>query len=79
METLASRRDTLLSADAAFVVPPRQALLGRTEASGVADRVSAPYPPGLPIIWPGEVQSAGHRDYLADLLAEGVSVRGIKA
>ncbi len=79
METLASRRDTLLSADAAFVVPPRQALLGRTEASGVADRVIAPYPPGLPIVWPGEVLSAGHRDYLADLLAEGVSVRGIKA
>ena len=66
------------------VVLPRDALLGRTETVGwrdAAGRVSAemvcPYPPGVPVVAPGERLTPAIVDYLQGLAAAGVMVEGI--
>lgn len=65
------------------VVSPRDAYLGVTSMvpwQQAAGRVSAemicPYPPGIPVIAPGEVLNDAIVDYLQRLAAEGVMVEG---
>lgn len=65
------------------VVQPRQAFLGRTESvpwRAAAGRVSAemacPYPPGIPIIAPGELITDEIVDYLQEVVAAGAMVEG---
>lgn len=65
-------RDRLLSAPAAFQVTPREALFGK----GISGAV-APYPPGLPVLWPGEPVCEKHRSFLQALHEIGINVRGI--
>ncbi len=76
MDSLSCRRDAFLSAEALFGVSPRQALFGRVAGPSVAGEAVAPYPPGMPILWPGEPVTDSHRLYLEKLLAEGIVVRG---
>lgn len=65
------------------VVQPRQAFLGRTESvpwRAAAGRVSAemvcPYPPGIPILAPGELITAEIVEYLQQVVAAGAMVEG---
>lgn len=65
------------------VVRPRDAMLGATDTVGwreAAGRVSAemicPYPPGVPVIAPGERLTDTIVDYLQQLAAAGVTVEG---
>jgi arginine/lysine/ornithine decarboxylase len=65
------------------VMLPRDAMLGATEMvpwRQAAGRVSAemicPYPPGIPIIAPGELLTEGIVDYLQTQAADGVMVEG---
>jgi arginine decarboxylase len=65
------------------VMLPRDAMLGATEMvpwKKAAGRVSAemicPYPPGIPVIAPGEQLTQAIVDYLQLLAAEGVMVEG---
>ncbi len=76
MKSLSRQRDALLSAKACFQQSPRQALFGRLAGPSVAGGAVAPYPPGMPVVWPGEQVSDDHRLYLEKLLAEGIAVRG---
>lgn len=69
---LLNARDRLLSAPAAFQATPREALFGRDACS-----VIAPYPPGLPVLWPGEPILEEHRSFFHTLQALGITVRGI--
>jgi arginine decarboxylase len=62
---------------------PRDAFLGATESvpwRAAAGRISAemicPYPPGIPIIAPGERLTTEIVDYLEQLAAAGVIVEG---
>jgi arginine decarboxylase len=65
------------------VVLPREAFLGRTEMvpwKKAAGRVSAemicPYPPGIPIVAPGELLTTEVVDYFQQQAAAGVMVEG---
>lgn len=72
-------RDRFLSAPAAFLTSPRQALLGRIEGQRPVLRAAlAPYPPGLPLLWPGEEMTPDHRAYLDNLQSQGIHVRGLE-
>lgn len=60
---------------------PRDAYLGHTERvqwKNAAGRVSAemicPYPPGIPVVAPGELLTNAIVDYMQRLSAEGVMV-----
>lgn len=77
--TLSAERDRLLSQAAAFAIAPRQALFGRQTIQKLARQALVPYPPGLPILWPGEVIQEGHRHFLRELEAEGIVIRGISS
>jgi arginine decarboxylase len=62
---------------------PRDAFFARTELVGAGDaagRVSAelvcPYPPGIPVIAPGEVYTEAIIDYLDEIVANGAFVEG---
>ncbi|NLZ66071.1 MAG: aminotransferase class I/II-fold pyridoxal phosphate-dependent enzyme [Clostridiaceae bacterium] len=69
---LSQKLDQLLSAPAAFQKMPREALFGQDEFSAVT-----PYPPGLPVLWPGEPVREEHRSFLQLLHEIGIAVRGI--
>lgn len=43
----------------------------------VAGDALAPYPPGVPVVWPGEVIGAGHVEFLQTVLELGGSVHGL--
>jgi arginine decarboxylase len=65
------------------VMLPRDAMLGATEmvswkqaAGRVAAEMICPYPPGIPVIAPGEELTPAIVDYLQLLAAEGVMVEG---
>lgn len=65
---------------------PRQAALGPrrrvplARAGGlVAAEPLSPYPPGIPLLWPGEVLAEEILEYLAAVLAAGGTVRGVDA
>lgn len=75
--SLSRQRDAFLSAGASFRQSPRQAIFGRSAGQAVVREAMAPYPPGMPILWPGEEMTASHGLYLEKLLAEGMAVRGL--
>lgn len=65
------------------VMLPRDAYLGATEmvewrkASGrISAEMICPYPPGIPVIAPGEVLTDAIMDYLEQQAAKGVMVEG---
>src|SRR5690606_380094 len=79
---LRSSGSVILSAQQ--VMTPREALLGEIEAvplSDAAGRVSAeiitPYPPGIPVVAPGEIISADIVDYLRFGKSAGMYISGI--
>lgn len=72
-------QDAFLSAPPRFRISPREALFGRSgEGNRVAKAALAPYPPGLPVIWPGEEIRPQDQAYLEKLQSEGVHVRGLE-
>ncbi len=89
IEKLETVRDELLSAEASFEISPRQALFGNISAQkldkaeeksrhscDIATTILAPYPPGMPIVWPGEVIRESHKHYIESLEATEIVVRG---
>lgn len=76
VRALARERDRLLSRPAEFVCSPRQALFGRVDDPRVARHVIAPYPPGMPTVWPGEPITLDVRTHIEALSREGIAVRG---
>jgi arginine decarboxylase len=65
------------------VVLPRDAFLGRTEmvpwreaAGRVAAEMICPYPPGIPVVAPGELLTGDVVDYLQQQVAAGAMVEG---
>lgn len=76
LERLTRERDQLLSESFHFHVPLREAMFGQKPDESVAVAPIAPYPPGLPIIWPGEKITRRHQNYLAVLSAGEVVTRG---
>lgn len=72
-------QNAFLSAPPRFRISPREALFGRSEEGNrVAKAALAPYPPGLPVIWPGEEIRPQDQAYLEKLQSEGVHVRGLE-
>jgi arginine/lysine/ornithine decarboxylase len=60
----------------AFFAPQR--LVPLSQASGkIAARPIVPYPPGIPICWPGEVVEEDVVDYVTALVARGGQVQGL--
>lgn len=78
-------KDALLSIESELVLLPSEAELGRqtvielemSEGSVAADWI-IPYPPGIPILCPGERISSGHVTLLQEYLAQGHKVLGIQ-
>jgi lysine decarboxylase len=71
------------SYDNEMVVSPREAFLGRAERVPVQEaigRVScesiAGYPPGIPVLLPGERVTEGTVAYLRELVASGARLHG---
>jgi arginine/lysine/ornithine decarboxylase len=59
----------------AYFAPSRAVPLSET-AGAVAAEAVVPYPPGIPVLTPGEVVSPAKIDYLCAIRAEGLHVRG---
>jgi arginine/lysine/ornithine decarboxylase len=67
-----------------YVMPPREAFLGRTrrvdlaDASGeIAAEPVSPYPPGVPLLVPGQRIHDGHVEFLRVGLDAGMYVEGV--
>lgn len=71
--------DAFLSEGPRFHMSPREALFGGKKEGGplLARAALAPYPPGLPLIWPGEEIRPGDLAYLEKLKGQGIHVRGM--
>lgn len=71
----AARPDTFMSPRQAFLAPAESVPL-----AGARDRISAeiicPYPPGIPLVYPGEILDADMLDHLQGELAAGVRLQG---
>jgi arginine/lysine/ornithine decarboxylase len=70
----------------ALACPPREALLGPSEtvpleqaAGRVASRAVGVYPPGIPLVAPGEVVTPAHAELLRRLAAAGLRLEGVTA
>jgi arginine/lysine/ornithine decarboxylase len=66
-----------------LVMSPREAYFATTETVSLTDainRISAelvcPYPPGIPVLMPGEIITLGSIDYLQEVLAAGGTITG---
>nr|MBA3414339.1 lysine decarboxylase [Chloroflexia bacterium] len=59
----------------AFFAPFRAVALG-SAVGAVAAEMVVPYPPGIPVLLPGEVVTAAKLDYLTNCRGEGMHVRG---
>ncbi|WP_234969675.1 aminotransferase class I/II-fold pyridoxal phosphate-dependent enzyme [Alicyclobacillus vulcanalis] len=57
-------------------LPSRRVPL-REAAGCIAKRPIAPYPPGVPAVWPGQVISRAHADVLAQMWAKGYDIVGV--
>jgi lysine decarboxylase len=64
-----------------MVVPPREAFFGTTErvpiekaAGRVSAELVAPYPPGVPVLAPGELVTLDALAALAEARADGVRI-----
>src|SRR4051812_24655125 len=67
-----------------YVMTPRDAFLGTTRRVALADAVGeiaaepvSPYPPGVPLLVPGQRVHAGHVEFLRKGLAAGMYVEGV--
>ncbi len=78
IEELESLRDELFSTRPAWQFTPRQALFGDAQSddrtSKIASSVIAPYPPGMPIAWPGERIDERHDAYIQMLREAGIAI-----
>jgi lysine decarboxylase len=59
----------------AFFAPTRLVTLPEAVGAVAAEPVT-PYPPGIPVLTPGEIVSAEKVDYLCAALAAGIQLRG---
>ena len=83
LEELEKMRDTLFSARPLWQCTPRRALFGEMlsdedqgdEMLKYATNVIAPYPPGMPIAWPGERIDERHAAYARRMEESGIAVR----
>ncbi len=76
----------LLAEPAERAVPPRTAWLAGGEpvalhdaAGRVATEPLSPYPPGVPVVWPGEIISSGAVELVQEVLRMGGAVHGLVA
>jgi arginine/lysine/ornithine decarboxylase len=67
-----------------YVMPPREAFLGTTrrvkleDAAGeIAAEPVSPYPPGVPLLVPGQRVHEGHIEFLQKGLSVGMVVKGV--
>jgi len=67
-----------------YVMPPREAFLGTTRRVALADAAGeiaaepvSPYPPGVPLLVPGQRVHDGHVEFLQTGLAAGMFVEGV--
>jgi arginine decarboxylase len=67
-----------------YVMPPREAFLGTTRRVDLADAAGeiaaepvSPYPPGVPLLVPGQRVHEGHIEFLRKGLAAGMFVEGV--
>src|SRR4051812_21741601 len=67
-----------------YVMPPREAFLGTTRRVDLADAAGeiaaepvSPYPPGVPLLVPGQRVHEGHVAFLRKGLAAGMFVEGV--
>nr|MBA2519292.1 DegT/DnrJ/EryC1/StrS family aminotransferase [Chloroflexia bacterium] len=74
-EIVAPGRQALTPRDA-FFAPTRLVSLAEAAGEVVAELV-VPYPPGIPVVAPGEVVTAAKVDYLRQVVARGGLVRGV--
>ena len=65
-----------LSPRDAFFAPQRATPLAESIGEVVGELV-VPYPPGIPVLAPGEVITSGKVDYLRQVVAQGGHVRGV--
>ncbi len=83
LEELEEARDTLFSSRPLWRCTPRKALFGDLppeenqgdRPSRCATNVIAPYPPGMPIAWPGERIDERHDAYVQMMEEGGIAVR----
>lgn len=73
-----------LFASAERALLPRQATLAAHELANIAEaagrvcaEVVAPYPPGIPLLYPGEVIDEGHLVVIEEALSLGAAFRGL--
>jgi len=66
-----------------YVMPPREAYLGVTRRVALADAAGeiaaepvSPYPPGVPLLVPGQRIHDGHVEFLRTGLAAGMVIKG---
>jgi arginine/lysine/ornithine decarboxylase len=67
-----------------YVMTPREAYLGTTKrvaleaaAGEIAAEPISPYPPGVPLLVPGQRIDHGHVEFLRAGLAAGMVVKGV--
>jgi arginine/lysine/ornithine decarboxylase len=67
-----------------YVMAPREAFLGTTRRVDLADAAGeiaaepvSPYPPGVPLLVPGQRIHDGHIEFLRKGLAAGMLVEGV--
>jgi arginine decarboxylase len=67
-----------------YVMPPREAFLGTTRRVALADAAGeiaaepvSPYPPGVPLLVPGQRVHEGHIEFLRKGLEAGMLVEGV--
>src|SRR3954454_23146198 len=67
-----------------YVMPPREAFLGTTRRVDLADAAGeiaaepvSPYPPGVPLLVPGQRVHEGHLEFLRKGLKAGMYVEGV--
>jgi arginine decarboxylase len=67
-----------------YVMPPREAFLGTTRRVDLADAAGeiaaeavSPYPPGVPLLVPGQRVHEGHVEFLSKGLEAGMFVEGV--
>ena len=86
LTTLESEWRYWLSARPEAAMAPGDALLGnhsirqiplRQAAGMISARAILPYPPGIPLIWPGEYLCADRVDFLRRLMENNISITGV--
>jgi arginine/lysine/ornithine decarboxylase len=88
IEGLASERSSfpfqpLISSRQNLAMSPREAYFASTETISLTDAIDlisaetiCPYPPGIPVLMPGEIITQESIDYLRDVLAAGGTITG---